>query len=103
MGGNNSARFYCFGTLWWLWWIVGSRNGGDDVKPELSHCRVHLPECSSDSGGAIRSIYTLLWAWKTVLSLSVMCLNNFICILGLNIQAFEYIVSRFMTVPVMKA
>lgn len=58
---------------------MGSGKGGDDVKPELSHCRVHLPECSGDSGGAIRLIYTLLWAWKTILSLSVMCLNNFIC------------------------
>jgi len=44
--GNNldfvSNMFYCFGIfsrvhLWWLFWIVGWRKCGEDVKLELAH------------------------------------------------------------------
>lgn len=62
-------RFYCFGTSWWLWWIVGSGKGGDDVKPELSHCRVHLPECSGDWGSYQVDLYIVVGLENHIISI----------------------------------
>lgn len=57
--------------------------------------KVHHLECSGYSGGAIKFIYTLLWAWKTILSMSFTCPNHSICILNLNIPYFECFVLQF--------
>lgn len=46
--------------------------------------------------GAIKSIYILFWAWKTVLSVSFTCPNNSKCILDLNCPYFECIVLQFI-------
>jgi len=57
--------------------------------------KVQLLECSGYSGGAIEFIYTLLWAWKTILCMSFTCPNHSIYILNLNIHCVECFLLQF--------